>query len=112
MPRHWEVVDRLLVAGGEPPAGAAIAGERLVARLEMQHAADEARLKAAALAQQQQRASYDGGRKPRGAPDAAKPAPWGTPEARSQAIEALRQNIARSVARRAAKKDKLPSGEE
>ena len=112
LPRHWEVVDRLLVAGGEQPPGVAIAGERLAARLEMQRAADEARLKAAELAQQQHRASYDGGRKPRGAPDAAKPAPWGTPQARREAIETARIEIERNAARRAAKKDKIPSGED
>jgi hypothetical protein len=93
-PLTLPAIDDYFAASGLPKTTPPIAAERIIAQREAEEARYReqlARLAAAAKVPQAQ-------------PSPKKPAPWGTPEAKHQEIERIRQEIAARAAQRAAEK--------
>ncbi len=110
-PRHWADVDRLAQLAGEEAPGTPIAGARIAARMRE----EQQRIEAARQAMQ--RAAV-GARRPEPPatteqwvdddPDEQEepPAPWGTPQAKAQALEKLRRKIEEQERLRKLQKEK------
>jgi hypothetical protein len=100
----WRAIDAALAAAGMPPAGFPIALEEKVRQWEAEQA------RARQEAEERARHKGEASRRPRDSrarparlpleppappvPKEEPPAPWGTPEARRQAIERLKRKIA------------------
>ena len=96
-PSWWTTIDEMLTAAGSAPAGIPIAAEETVRRWQAEQAREQARLarQAAAAARKGRATATRPSTRP--PPDTRiegeKPVPWGTPEAKRQAIERLKRQI-------------------
>ena len=108
-PMHWENVDRLAIAGGGEAAGVPVAGERMMAQRKAEQAAAEAsrlqREAASRRLQKVRRHVRPVARPPQKVESALDTedealAPWGTPEAKAQALARLCRQIEENERRR------------
>jgi hypothetical protein len=97
-PPWWAPLDAALAAAGVPPAGVPVALEEKVRQWEAEQARERRERERAAAPRPQARrprsARSDLGRPATPAPEEERPAPWGTPGARRQAVERLRRQLA------------------
>jgi hypothetical protein len=95
-PIWWETLDEALAAGGAPPAGVPIALEEKVRQWEAERARERARLERAPASRPTLRPWAEKlALEPPvpSAPEEERPAPWGTPEARRQALKRLKREL-------------------
>jgi hypothetical protein len=97
-PPHWEEVDRLLDQAGLPPTGTPVAGERFLRHREAEERAELERIRQ--REEDLKRFRADEALAKAGRTKRETPAPWGTPEARRQAMEQLRREIEEKDTRR------------
>lgn len=92
-PMHWQNIDRLLAAAGGEAPGIPIAGERLFQRRQAEEEKALPRREAEERRLLRQAAGHSQSGAEETLAEEEEPAPWGTPQAKSEAIERLRRQI-------------------